>query len=83
MTVEHAGATRQMWSTIGDMSGQRKRLVSALVNCGATKYLALHLGDPSKPESRARDLVLGARCAKNPKRPPPFEDVARGLGKTQ
>jgi hypothetical protein len=83
MTVSHAGADRHMWSATGDMGGARKRLVSALVNCGATKYLALHLGDPSTPESRARELVLGARCAKNPKRPPPFEQVARALRNTQ
>ena len=55
-----------MWSAVGDMAGARKRLVSALVNCGATKYLALHLGDPAQPESRGRDLVLAARCTKNP-----------------
>ena len=45
MTVSHGGTNRHIWSAVGDMAGKRKRLVSALVNCGATKYLALHLGD--------------------------------------
>lgn len=68
---------RKVWYGQGTMDGEPRRMLSTAVICGADKYLALYMGDAVKPESHGLDLVLGARCAKNPKRPPPFEEVAR------
>ena len=31
----------------------------------------------AKPEGGALDLLLHSRCSKSPKRPPPFDEVAR------
>jgi hypothetical protein len=76
--VERAqGGARKVWYGQGTMAGERRRMLSTAVICGADKYLALYMGNAVKPESYGLDLLLGARCAKNPKRPPPFDEVAR------
>jgi hypothetical protein len=35
------------------------------------------MGPAAKPEAGALDLLLRSRCSKSPKRPPPFDEVAR------
>jgi hypothetical protein len=59
------------------MDGEPRRMLSTPVTCGPEKYIALYMGDAAKPEARGLDLLLGARCARPPKRPPPFAEVAR------
>jgi hypothetical protein len=77
MVERGQGGPRKVWSGQGTMDGEPRRMLSTAVVCGADKYIALYMGDAAKPESRGLDYLLGARCAKNPKRPPPFDVVAR------
>ena len=71
------GGARKVWYGQGMIEGEPRRMLSTAVVCGADKYIALYMGDAAKPESRGLDYLLGARCAKTPKRPPAFEEVAR------
>lgn len=77
MVKRGPGAPRKVWYGQGTTDGEPRRMLSTAVVCGADKYIALYMGDAAKPESRGLDYLLGARCAKNPKRPPPFDEVAR------
>lgn len=63
--------------SLGKIEDTGVRMLSLTINCGTETYLAFYLGEQAKPEASGRDLLLGARCSKNPKRPPPFAEVAR------
>ena len=68
---------RKVWYGVGAMDGERTRMLSTFVDCGDDKYIAMYMGSAAKPESHGLDLLMGARCAKSPKRPPPAAEVAR------
>lgn len=68
---------RTYWRSVGRMDHQRMRMLGVPIDCGAEKYISFHLGEETKPESVGLDMLFGARCSKNPKRPPAFAEVAR------
>ena len=77
MVERGKGGARKLWYGQGTMDGERRRVLSTAVVCGADKYLSLYIGDAAQPESRGINLLFGARCTKTPRRPPAFADVAR------
>jgi hypothetical protein len=76
MVERGQGGARKLWYGQGTMDGERRRMLSTAVVCGADKYIALYIGDAAQPESRGSNLLFGARCTTTPKRPPPFAEVA-------
>jgi hypothetical protein len=77
MIERGVGGARKLWYGQGTTDGEARRLLSTAIVCGADKYIALYMGDAARPESRGVDYLLGARCAKAPKRPPALAEVAR------
>jgi hypothetical protein len=78
MTVEKTnGGGRKVWRGRGTRNGEAVRLWSALIECGADAYLAVHFAPATQSETAAAGLLVAARCSPAPTLPRPFDEIAR------